>query len=93
MPISVLLTLISSNQNENKTRHRKTERISDADFARMSAISVTPSLALGQSVKAGKDAGRDFYDSLKSPLFWAYTAAFTILSFRIKVNFDNLYLT
>ena len=29
--------------------------------------------------------GEAFYISLKSPLFWFYTVAFTILSFRIKV--------
>ena len=60
-------------------KHRHTEA-----SGRSSMVSI-PNL---ETIKENpEEIGPSFYESLKSPLFWSYTVAFTILSFRIKVSF------
>ena len=62
-----------------KDKHRNTEA-----SGRSSMVSI-PNL---ETIKENpEEIGPSFYESLKSPLFWSYTVAFTILSFRIKVSF------
>ena len=66
-------------------KHRHTEA-----SGRSSMVSI-PNL---ETIKENpEEIGPSFYESLKSPLFWSYTVAFTILSFRIKVSFFVKYLS
>lgn len=66
-------------------KHRHTEA-----SGRSSMVSI-PNL---ETIKENpEEIGPSFYKSLKSPLFWSYTVAFTILSFRIKVSFFVKYLS